>query len=305
MKRLSCVAVLTLLCSSLSPAQTGKASSSAASSAYEDRFITVNGLRIHYLDWGSPDKPPFIMLHGIGRIAHQFDHLAPFFKNDYHVIAMDMRGHGDSAWSPEAAYLVEDYVKDVEGMAQQLNLRNIVILGNSTGGRVAQVYAALHPDRVARLISEDVGPERTEDIASSLGRQFEREANGWASEDELMATLVKSNAKTPEPILRAYAHFGSKMRDDGRLVWKRDPNIAKGFIAMELWRFVRDIKSPAIYILGGASRIVPPASQQQLKETVPGVQIVVMPGLGHYPDQENTADFVPIVKAFLSGKKPA
>src|SRR5579871_6311690 len=63
---------------------------------YEDKFITLNGLRIHYLDWGSPDKPPFVMLHGISRIAHQFDHLAPHFRNDYHVMALDMRGHGDS-----------------------------------------------------------------------------------------------------------------------------------------------------------------------------------------------------------------
>jgi esterase len=306
MKRVSLMAMLGLLGMGASAsAQTTKPGPAAASSGYQDRFITVNGLRIHYLDWGSNGKPPFIMLHGIGRVAHQFDHLAPYFKNDYHVIAVDMRGHGDSAWSPEAAYLVEDYVKDIEAMAEQLNLRGMVILGNSTGGRVAQVYAALHPDRVARLISEDVGPERTEDIASSLGRQFEREANGWASEDELVATLVKSNAKTPEPILRSYAHFGSKMRADGRLVWKRDPNIAKGFIAMELWRFVSQIKSPTIYILGGASRIVPPESQKQLKETIPGVQIVVMPGLGHYPDQENTKDFVPIVQAFLAGKSPA
>jgi esterase len=284
----------------------GQSSKQAAPSpGYEDRFITVNGLRIHYLDWGSNGKTPFIMLHGIGRVAHQFDHLAPYFKNDYHVIAVDMRGHGDSAWSPEAAYLVEDYVKDIEAMAEQLNLRGIVILGNSTGGRVAQVYAALHPDRVSRLISEDVGPERTEDIASSLGRQFQREENGWASEDELVATLVKANAKTPEPILRSYAHFGSKTRADGRIVWKRDPNIAKGFVAMELWRFVSQIKTPTIYILGGASRIVPPESQKQLKETVPGVQIVVMPGLGHYPDQEATSDFVPILRTFLAGKNPA
>ena len=79
----------------------------AQTQPYQDRYITVNGLRLHYLDWGSPQKPPFIMLHGIGRVAHQFDHLAPHFQRDYHVMAIDMRGHGDSAWSPDAAYLVE------------------------------------------------------------------------------------------------------------------------------------------------------------------------------------------------------
>src|SRR5262245_45738415 len=91
-----------------------------------DRFITVNGLRIHYLEWGSADRQPLIMLHGIGRVAHTFDHIAPHFASRYHVLAVDMRGHGDSDWDPKGAYLVEDYVKDIEGLAAQLNLRNIV-----------------------------------------------------------------------------------------------------------------------------------------------------------------------------------
>src|ERR1700689_2395411 len=140
-----------------------------------------------------------------------------------------MRGaQGDSAWSPEGAYSVEDYVKDLEAFVDQLNLRGLTLLGNSTGGRVVQVYAGLHPDRVARLISEDVGPERTNEIASAFTRQVEQEKDGWASEDELLASLKRTNAKTPEEILRSYAHFGSRRRDDGRIVWKRDPNLANG-----------------------------------------------------------------------------
>ena len=285
--------LLLLLCAGLASAQSS------------DRFITVNGLRLHYLDWGSPDKPPFIMLHGISRVAHQFDHIAPYFKSDYHVIALDMRGHGDSAWSLDGAYLVEDYVKDLEAMVDQLNLRGITLLGNSTGGRVVQVYAGMHPDRVSRLISEDVGPERTNDIASAFSRQVQQEANGWASEEELLASLKKSNPKIPEPILASYAHFGSKHRADGRIEWKRDPNLAKGFVPTELWRFVEKIKCPTIYILGGASRIVLPETQEKLKQTLPGVRIVVMPGLGHYPDQEATVDFIRIVQTFLAGKPVA
>lgn len=267
---------------------------------YQDRFITVNGLRLHYLDWGSPDKPPFIMLHGISRVAHQFDHLAPSFAGDYHVIAIDMRGHGDSAWSPEAAYLVEDYVKDLEAFVDQLGLRGLTLLGNSTGGRVVQVYAGLHPDRMARLIVEDVGPERPNDIAAAFQRQVQQEANGWASEDELVETLKRANAKTPEPILRSYARFGTKRRDDGRIVWKRDPNLARGFIETELWRFVEKIQCPTLYLLGGGSRIVPPEAQIRLQDTLPHVRIATMPGLGHYPDQEATEEFLRIAKKFLA-----
>jgi len=268
-----------------------------------DRFVSVNGLRIHYLDWGAADKPPLIMLHGIGRVAHTFDHIAAHFTKTHHVMAIDMRGHGDSDWDPQGAYLVEDYVKDIEGLAAQLQLRNIVIWGNSTGGRVAQVFAGLHPDLVAAVISEDVGPERPREIAQGLTSRIPQEdEKGWASEDELLAQLRAGNSRTSDEILRAYAHFGSKRRADGRIIWKRDPKIANGFVPTELWRFVRQIKSPAIYILGGRSTIVPAQTQEQLRTALPQVQIVTMPGLGHYPSEENAKDFLAIVDRFLAEK---
>jgi pimeloyl-ACP methyl ester carboxylesterase len=268
----------------------------------QDRFVNVNGLRLHFLDWGSEGKQPMILLHGIGRVAHTFDHLAGHFSKDYRVIAVDMRGHGDSGWSSEGAYLVEDYVKDIEGLAAQVGLKNIVIWGNSTGGRVAQVFAGMHPELVAGVISEDVGPERPREIADSgTNRMRQEDERGWASEDELLAQLKSSNARTNPAVLEAYVKFGSKRRPDGRVIWKRDPKIANGFVPTELWRFVRQIKSPIIYVLGGRSTIVPAATQQELKQALPQVQIVTLPGLGHYPSEENTKDFLEVVDKFLAG----
>ena len=270
----------------------------------EDRFVPLDGLRIHYLDWGNAGKPPFLMLHGIGRVAHSFDHIAPRFQNDYHVMAIDMRGHGDSAWSPEGAYLVEDYVKDLEAFVTQLNLQGVTLLGNSTGGRVVQVYAGMHPERVARLVVEDVGPQRTNEIASGFARRVEQEANGWASEDELVASLMRGGGKVSEELQRNYAHFGTKPREDGRIIWKRDPNLVKGFVPTDLWESVRRIQAPTIYILGGASAIVPPETQRQLKETLPDCRIVIMPGLGHYPHLESPEEYVKIVQGFLREQRP-
>ena len=268
-----------------------------------DRYATVNGLRIHYLDWGSEGKQPLIMLHGIGRVAHTFDHIAPHFAAKYHVIAVDMRGHGDSAWDPKGGYLVEDYTKDIEALAEQLHLRNIVIWGNSTGGRVAQVFAGMHPELVAAVISEDVGPERPREIADGFTSRLKQEdEKGWASEDDLLASLKGPNSRTPDEILRAYAHYGSKARPDGRIIWKRDPAIGNGFVPTELWRFVRQIKSPIIYILGGRSTIVPAPTQEELKRVLPQAQIVTIPGVGHYPSEENTKEFIAIADRFLSSK---
>jgi pimeloyl-ACP methyl ester carboxylesterase len=278
----------------------------AAHAAAADRFVAVNGLRLHVLDSGG-GKPPLILLHGIARHAHTFDHLAEEFARTYRVIAVDMRGHGDSDWSPEGAYLVQDYVKDLEGLIDQLQLRHVTLLGNSTGGRVVQVYAGLHPDNVARLVVEDVGPERPQNIADAFARRVEQEKNGWASEDALVAQLVTQNRRTPEPLLRTYAHFGVKKVDGGperaapHLIWKRDPNLVKGFVETELWDSVRKITAPTLYVIGGGSRIVPPETQQKLKDTLPNVRIAVMPGLGHYPDEEDAPGFMSIVTEFLAG----
>jgi pimeloyl-ACP methyl ester carboxylesterase len=272
-----------------------------AQPAQRDLFVRVNGLRLHVLETGeaSAGRPAIILLHGIARHGHTFDHIARDFARTYRVLAVDMRGHGDSDWSPEGAYLVQDYVKDLEGLIDQLRLQKVTLLGNSTGGRVAQVYAGIHPERVDKLVVEDVGPERPQNIADAFARRVEQEKNGWASEDELVAQLVTQNRRTPEPLLRTYAHFGLKRREDGRLIWKRDPNLVRGFIETELWDSVRRITAPTLYVIGGGSRIVPPETREKLKDTLPQVRIVVMPDLGHYPDEEDTAGFMKIVQEFL------
>jgi len=264
-----------------------------------DGFVTVNGLRIHYVDWGSPDKPPLVLIHGLDRIARTFDHLAPHFASRYHVIAVDMRGHGDSGWHPEGKYLVEDHVGDLEGLVAELKLRDIVLWGNSTGGRVAQVFAGLHPELVSHLIAEDVGPERPQQISDSYARRVKEEEQGWASEEELLARLRRAPGAS-EAVIGPYVRYGTKRRDDGRLVWKRDPALVNGFVATDLWRFVRSITAPAIFILGGRSAIVPAQTQAELRQALPRAEIVTIPGTGHYPSDEMPTEFVAVVDRFLA-----
>jgi len=275
----------------------------AAARRGADRYLTVNGLRIHYVDWTQPGdeaKPPLILLHGIARMAHSFDHIAPHFADRYRVLAMDMRGHGESSWHPQAAYLVEDYVQDVEGLVQQLGLRDVVLWGASTGGRVAQVFGGSHPELTKAVIVEDVGPERPKEVSNRRSGRMAREQLGWADIDELLALLKTSYPRTSETILRHFAANNSKSRDDGRIVLKRDPDIEKGFIPTEIWRFVKTIRAPIIYILGGESRIVPPETQDELRRILPQVRIETMPGLGHYPSDEDPAAYAAIVDKFLA-----
>ena len=84
------------------------------------------------------------------------------------------------------------------------------------------------------------------------------------------------------------------------MIWKRDPAIANGFVPTEFWRFVRQIKPPIIYILGGRSTVVPAATQEELKKALPQAEIVTVAGAGHYPSEESPAEFLAIVERFLS-----
>ena len=237
----------------------------AAQTPYADRFATVNGLRLHYLEWGDAAKPPLILLHGIARHAHTFDHIAVDFARDYHVLALDMRGHGDSAWSPEGAYLVEDHVKDLEALVAQLGL------SGSRCSATPPAAASCRCSPACTRISSSGSSSKTSDRSGrrtsptrSRGASSRKPTAG-PSEDELVAQLVTQNRRTPEPLLRTYAHFGLKPQADGRLVWKRDPNLVKGFVATELWAQVSRITSPTLYVIGGGSRIVPAETQRAVE----------------------------------------
>jgi len=80
------------------------------------QFLTVNGLKLHYLDFGNSEKPALVCIHGLSGNAHNFDALAPQLRDAYHVIAVDVRGRGDSAWGPSGDYNTAVYVNDLAAM---------------------------------------------------------------------------------------------------------------------------------------------------------------------------------------------
>jgi esterase len=268
----------------------------SAQAAYRDGAVTVDGRTIHYLDWGPEDRPALIMIHAFDRSAHSYDHVAPLL-NQRRVIAIDLRGHGDSDWSPEGAYAVEDYVADLHALILQLKLPSVSLMGCSIGGRVVQVYAGMHPDRVSKLIVLDVGFARPESTTRILSERIAREQEGWASEDELFARLRRVPTRVPEDMHRRQIRDETKRLTNGRIAWKYDPRIVG---PTELWDYVQRIKAPALYIVGGRSRLVTAEEQQQLR-TLPFAEVVTIPEAGHYPQEDTPEAFLAIVRAFLGG----
>ena len=131
------------------------------------RYFNANGLKLHYLDFGNPSKPPLICLHGLSGNAHNFDGLATHLMNDYHVMSIDVRGRGDSEWGPPTEYLPQYYAADLAAMLDEIGIERANLIGTSMGGVIAMMFAGGWPERAERIVLNDIGP----DIARMLPKQ--------------------------------------------------------------------------------------------------------------------------------------
>ena len=141
-------------------------------------------LRLHYVDWGNPDKPPLLMIHGGRDHCRNWDWTAAALRDEWHIIAPDLRGHGDSQWSPDGSYTMAGYIYDLAQLIHQQRLAPVTILAHSLGGAIALRYAGIYPETVTKLIAiEGLGPgparlagRRDEDDRRADGRVDPRAA---------------------------------------------------------------------------------------------------------------------------------
>lgn len=126
-------------------------------------YVTVNGVRLHYLDWGGAGEP-LILLHGLGTTAHVFDDLAPRLTDRFRVLALTRRGHAGSD-HPESGYTIAQTTDDLRGFMDALGIGRADVAGHSLGGAEATRLAVEHPDRVRRVVYLDGLPDWT-DIGS-------------------------------------------------------------------------------------------------------------------------------------------
>lgn len=112
-------------------------------------------LRLHYLDWGNPDRPPLLLLHGSRDHAHNWDWVARRLQDRYHLIAPDLRGHGDSQWSLGSTYAPAELMSDVAQLVHQKRIAPVRVIGHSLGAIVGLRYAGTFPEEVMRLVVVD------------------------------------------------------------------------------------------------------------------------------------------------------
>ena len=120
-----------------------------------ERFYEFQGLRLHYADWGNETAPPLILIHGGLDHCRNWDAIARELQPHFHVMAPDLRGHGDSEWAKGSSYSLSDNVYDLTRLMRFAEVQDAAIVRHSMGGMVALAYAGTYPDRVSRLVVLD------------------------------------------------------------------------------------------------------------------------------------------------------
>ena len=194
-------------------------------------------LRLHYVDWGNPDAPPLVLVHGGRDHCRNWDWVAEALCDEWHIIAPDLRGHGDSEWTADGNYQMAAYVYDLAQLIHQQKLAPVTLIGHSLGGNICLRYTGVYPDLVRRLIAiEGLGPS-PERLKQQIGETIEDRMNRWVEErralsarqprryatlEEAIGRMQEANAHLSPEQARHLTIHGSNQNEDGTFTWKFD-----------------------------------------------------------------------------------
>lgn len=274
-------------------------------------------LRLHYLDWGNPGAPSLLMIHGVRDHCHTWDWVAPRLRDRYRVVAVDLRGHGDSAWAIGSSYSHVDHLYDIAQLVRQAELAPVTIVAHSMGGSLACQYAGIYPDAVERMVVvEGVGTgfarrrlgagEPHERLASWIDNVWKlsaREPRRYATLDEAYQRMQKTNPHlTPEQARHLTIH-GSNQNEDGTYTWKFD-NYTHAFAPYDvppkdtqaLWRRIR---CPILFV--NSKQGFPfRTGQGDTLEHFADARVVDIDNAGHWTHHDQLEAFMQTIEAFLS-----
>ena len=271
-------------------------------------------LKLHYVDWGSADKPPLLLIHGSRDHARNWDWVAQDLRRDYHIIAPDLRGHGDSQWAIGGSYAMVDYVLDVAQLLDALQLFPITIIGHSLGGSIALQYTGVYPDRVRKVVAiEGLGPppsmirdrpahQRMTEWIVEMQALAKRHPHRYASLDEAVARMREANPHlTPEQARHLTVH-GSYRDEDGTYLWKFDNYVRAAspylFNMQEARHFWNQITCPVLLIRGTESWASDPEVDGRATSFC-NYTAVNIEKAGHWVHHDQLDAFLNVVRPFL------
>jgi pimeloyl-ACP methyl ester carboxylesterase len=274
-------------------------------------------LKLHYVDWGNASAPPLLLIHGGRDHCRSWDWVARELRPDWRVIALDLRGHGDSAWSPDGDYSSLAFVYDIAQLVHQLRLAPLSIVAHSLGGNVALRYAGAYPENLAKLVCiEGLGPspkmlaERNARSVAERMRSWideKRAASGRAHkrytsiEEALTRMKAENNYLTDEQARHLTIH-GVSQNEDGTYSWKFD-NYVRVFPPYEMPReemetLWRGVTCPTLLCYGANSWASNPERDGRAK-VFNTARVVEFPNAGHWLHHDQFDAFMRELKGFL------
>ena len=272
----------------------------------EERFVEVDGLRLHLLDWGTASRPPVMLLHGMAVHARSWDHNARAWRDALHVVALDQRGHGDSDRPPADAvdpYTTAAFSRDVLRVADALGWGRFSVVGQSMGGNNGMYLAAEYPERIERLVISDMEPRFRLELMAFL-----READHlpeYDSYEQYVAEQAKRSPHATRELLRHRAEHSLKRLPSGTLTPKYDLWAPKRWEPLDLWPRLQDIHCPTLLVRGAESPVLQPEVAERMVQELPDSRLVVVPNAGHSIGADNPAVYEAAIRDFLLGKEPA
>jgi pimeloyl-ACP methyl ester carboxylesterase len=271
---------------------------------YTDRYVEAGGLELHVQDYGTPGKPQMLCVHGSAAHAHWFDFVAAGLTDAFHVLAPDLRGHGDSEWdrSAQPEYHYDRYAADLNELAEKLDLRDFVLVGHSMGGLVSTVYAATYPGRARAFIMVDSSLNLSADRIANMNAVGSREGSSYAAAEEFVANykIRPSGSSAPPEIVRHLGRHSVRQFPDGRWRAKVDRNVYARRVARNLVPQWAHIKIPALLLRGDRSHRVSPQIIAQVQALAPQVQVADVPGCDHHVTLDNPPGFVEVCKRWIA-----
>jgi pimeloyl-ACP methyl ester carboxylesterase len=280
-------------------------------------FYISQRLKLHFVDWGNEEKPPLLLLHGGRDHARSWDWVARELRADYHVIAPDLRGHGDSAWSIGGQYTLPEFVLDVAQLIDTLSLAPLRIVSHSMGAAVSLFYAGVFPEKVSKLVAIE-GMKIPDEVRSRMDLEIWESTANWitavregsrrqprryASIDEAAARMQKENPHLSPAQARHLTIHGVARNEDGSFTWKFDngsralfPQRMPTDTQQRLWQ---RIECPTLLVHGTESWHGDPSSDGRA-DHIRNSSVVAFERAGHWVHHDRLDDFLGTVRDFLS-----
>lgn len=282
-----------------------------------DHWVTLNGIRFHYLDWGNAHLPHVVLLHGGSLTAHTWDLAALILREHYHLVALDQRGHGDTEWTPDDRLASDNndlMAKDTVDFLDFLGFERFSLVGMSMGGMNTIRYAAHHPERLDAVGIVDVAPETMREGQVEM-EQFREATETLSSFDDFLDRAMRFMPHRPPAHLRYSLTHSLKQTDDG-WTWKQDHRPRQYSSSPEqrarelatradlLWRDVKMITPPTILFRGENSKILSAEVAEKTVEAMPDAELVVISRATHNVHSDNPVDFAAELHGFLRRRLP-